>query len=98
MAIFFSPLVLAQFSEHHVPQMVQTLSELNRVDQGAAAAVVAVQPVQILAGDQKRSNAPAVGPDPYVCQAAAAGKQVCAFEKVCGLQADQKITSYPNFL
>jgi hypothetical protein len=84
---------LSQFAEHHVPQVVQAFSQLDRVDQGTSAPVIAVQTIQIMAGDQKRGDPAAACPDPDFRQDPAAGQKVCAPEKVCGLQSDQKITS-----
>jgi hypothetical protein len=71
-----------QFAEHYVPQVVQAFSQLYRIDQSPAAPVIAVQTVQIIARDQKRGDAAAVGPDPYFGQAAAAGQKVCATKQV----------------
>jgi hypothetical protein len=94
MVISLSPLVFAQFVEHHVPQVVQRFSKLNRVDQGPAAPVVPVQPVQALARDQKTGDAFAVGAHPHFGQVAAVGQQKNPSEDVRGLEADQIITPF----
>jgi hypothetical protein len=86
-AISRSPLAVSQFFEHHVPQVVQRLSELNRVDQGTAGPVVPVQAVQVLACDQERCDTFAVVPDTDLGQIAAAGQQISPSEDVCGFKA-----------
>jgi hypothetical protein len=88
-AISRSPLAVSQFLEHHVPQVVQRLSELYRVDQGAAAPVVPVQAVQVLTRDQKRCDTLAVGSDADLGQIAAAGQQISPSEDVRGFKADR---------
>jgi hypothetical protein len=82
MVISLSPLVFAQFVEHHVPQVIQRFSKLHRIDQGPASPVVAVVPVQIMAADQKRGNPPAVVPDPDPVQPGAHAQQKCALEQI----------------
>jgi hypothetical protein len=77
-----SPLCLSQFFKHHVSQVVQAFSKLNRIDQGPAAPVVAVQTVQVRTGDQERGNASAVGSDPHPVQTAAHAQQKCAFVQI----------------
>jgi hypothetical protein len=88
-AISRSPLAVSQFFEHHVPQVVQRLSELYRVDQGTAAPVVPVQAVQVLACNQERCDTLAVGSDTDLGQIAAAGQQIGHSEDVRGLKADR---------
>jgi hypothetical protein len=78
----FSPLLVAQFVEHHVAQMIQGFSQLNRIDQGPAGPVVAVQPVQVLSRDQKRGDRPAVVSDPHPVQPAAHAQQKRALEQI----------------
>jgi hypothetical protein len=73
---------LSQFAEHYVPQVVQAFSQLYRVDQSPAAPVIAVQTVQIIARDQKRGDAAAVGPNPNARQIAAAGQKIGATEQI----------------
>jgi len=80
-----SPLRFSQFVEHHIPQVVQRLSQLNRVDQGSAGAVVAVQTVQILARNQKGGDPAAVVSDPHFGQVAPFAQQKSALKKVCDL-------------
>jgi len=48
--------------------MVQRFPKLQRIDQGLAGPVIPVQLVQILAGDQKRSNPSAIVADPHITQ------------------------------
>jgi hypothetical protein len=74
--------MVAQFVEHHIPQMVQALSQLNRVDQGPAGPIVSVKPVQIRAGDQKRCDRPAVVSDPDLVQPGAHAQQKCTLEQI----------------
>jgi hypothetical protein len=80
--MFISPLMVAQFVEHHIPQMVQALSQLNRVDQGPAGPVIAVQPVQIAAGNQKSCDRPAVVSDAHPVQPGAHAQQKCTLEQI----------------
>jgi hypothetical protein len=87
-AISRSPLAASQFFEHHVPQVVQRLSELYRIDQGTAAPVVPVQAVQILARNQERCDAFAVVSDADLGQVATAGQQISPSEDVRGFKAD----------
>jgi len=48
--------------------MVQRFPKLQRIDQGMSGPVIPVQLVQILAGDQKRSNPSAIVADPHITQ------------------------------
>jgi hypothetical protein len=80
--MFISPLMVAQFVEHHIPQMVQALSQLNRVDQGPAGPVVAVVAGQVGPGDQKGCDCPAVVSDPDFVQPGAHAQQKCALEQI----------------
>ena len=59
-----------------------------------AAPVTAVQPIQILAGNQERGDAAVGGEDPDLGQIAAAGQQKRPSEDVRGLQPDQIITPF----
>jgi len=77
-----SPLCLSQFVEHHVAQVVQRFSQLHRVDQGSAGAVVAVQPVQVRTGDQKGCDPAAVVADLDLFQSAATAQQKCTLEQI----------------
>jgi hypothetical protein len=76
---------LAQVVEHHVAQVVQRFSQLDRVDQGPAAPVVAVKTLQIGAGDQKAGDTPAAASHPHPGQPAAHAQQKGASKKVCDL-------------
>jgi hypothetical protein len=78
----FSPLLVAQFVEHHIAQMIQGFSQLHRVDQRPAGPVIAVQPVQVLSRDQKRGDPPAVVSDPHPVQPGAHAQQKCALEQI----------------
>jgi hypothetical protein len=80
--MFSSPLLVAQVLEHHVPQMIQRFSQGNRIDQGPAGPVVAVQPVKIGAGNQKRCDRPAVVSDPHPVQPGAHAQQKCTLEQI----------------
>jgi hypothetical protein len=82
MVISFSPLVSSQLVEHHIPQMVQRFSKLQRIDQGAASPVVAVKALQILSGDQESGDPPAVVSDPHLGQLGPAAQQKCPFEQI----------------
>jgi hypothetical protein len=81
-SIIASPLVFAQLIEHHVPQVIQRFSKLHRVDQGTARPVIAVQLVQVGAGDQKRGDPPAVIAHPDPVQPGAHAQQKCAFKQI----------------
>jgi hypothetical protein len=97
-SIIASPLVFAQLIEHHVPQVIQRFSKLHRVDQGTARPVVAVQPVQILARDQKCGNAPAVGSDLNPVQPSAHAQQKCTLEQISDFDGTFQwvLTSFPD--
>jgi hypothetical protein len=82
MAIFFSPLLVAQFFKHHIPQMVQRFSKLHRVDQRPAGPVIALKPVQVLSRDQKRGNPPAVVSDPHPVETCAHAQQKRTLEQI----------------
>jgi hypothetical protein len=77
-----SRISLSKFAEHRVAQVIQTFSQLDRVDQRPAATVIAVQTVKVRTGDQKRGDPAAVGSDPNARQAATAGQKVCATEQI----------------
>ena len=62
--------------------MVQRFPELQRIDQRPAGPIIPVQLVQILAGDQKRSNPSAIVADPHITQITAVAQKECPF-KIC---------------
>jgi hypothetical protein len=80
--MFSSPLLVAQLRKHHVPQMVQRFAKLNRIDQGTTGPVIAVQPVQVGTGDQKRGDLPAVVSDLHLVQPCAHAQQKYAFKQI----------------
>jgi hypothetical protein len=63
---------------------------LQRIDQGTARPIIAVQSVQIRTGDQKGGDPAAIVSDPDFGQVGTAAQQKCAPEDVGGFQADQK--------
>jgi len=73
--------------------MVQRFSKLQRIDQGTAGPIGPVQLVQILAGNQKRSNPSAlpvtlcVIADPHITQITAVAQKECPSKDVRGLKA-----------
>jgi hypothetical protein len=87
MAICFSPLLVAQFFKHHIPQMVQRFSKLHRVDQGPAGPVIAVQSVQVLSRDQKRGDPPAVVSDLHPVETCTHAQQKRTFEQIGDFKA-----------
>jgi len=62
--------------------MVQRLPKLQRIDQSLTGSVIPVQLVQILAGDQKRSNPSAVVADPHITQITAVAQKERSSEDV----------------
>jgi len=86
-AISRSPLLGSQFFKKDISQMVQRFPKLQRIDQGLARPVIPVQLVQILAGDQKRSNPSAVVADPHIAQITAVAQKERSSKNVGGLKA-----------
>jgi hypothetical protein len=75
--------------------MVQRLSQLDRVDQGAAGPVVAVQARKVPANDAKQHQGFAPPPHAHPGQLAPAGQKVRAPEQVAhfddGFQKDHPL-------
>jgi hypothetical protein len=93
MVISFSPLypgvastrsrvVSSQLVEHHVSQVVQRFSKLQRIDQGTAGPVVAVKAFQVLSRKQEGGDPPAVVSDPHFGQLRPAAQQKRTFEQI----------------
>jgi hypothetical protein len=98
MVISRSPLVFAQFVEHHVPQVIQRFSKLHRIDQGPAGPVVALKPVKVLARDQKRGDPPAVVSDLHPVETCAHAQQKRTLEQIGDFNGTFQwvLTSFPD--
>jgi hypothetical protein len=77
-----SPLCLSQFVKHHVPQVVQRFSQLHRVDQGSAGAVVVVKTFQVLSRYQERGDPAAVVSNAHLIQPATHAQQKGPLEQI----------------
>ncbi len=67
--------------------MVQRFSKLQRIDQSLPGPVIPVQLVQILAGNQKRSNPSAVAADAHITQITAVAQKERSSKNVRRLKA-----------
>ena len=76
--------------------MVQRFSELQRIDQGLAVAILFIQLVQAPAGEQKRGDRLAVVPEADPAQLATPAQKKCPSKNVRSLKAvfNQKITPF----
>jgi hypothetical protein len=64
MVISRSPVVLSDFFEKDIPQVIQGFPQLQGIHQGLAAPILAVQPDQAFTPDQKRGHTFVIDPDP----------------------------------
>jgi len=78
--------MFSELCKDDIPQMIQRLSELKRIDHGSAIAVVTVKPVDIIAFDQQCHNPAAVFTKPHFRQAAATTQKERSTEDVRGLK------------
>jgi hypothetical protein len=92
----FSHIRFSQSRKNNVSQLVQGFPEQQRVDRCPAPAVIQVQPVDLLALDQKGHNRPAFrGIDPDAGQPGAVAQEKSAPEDVRGLNRGYHAVSPP---
>jgi hypothetical protein len=82
-----SRIVFSQLFKKDIPQMVQGLTELHRVDQGAPGDIGAVVPVKVRTGKDKGGDLPAAFPELDAAQIPAHAQVKCTSEDVGGLKA-----------